>query len=69
MKDSDGKGSKIKQKRKKREKQTGKHRVYQGGTKTAFMIPQIVNPGSNFLLLLHCTSEVNTWFILHFPVL
>lgn len=41
----------------------------QGGTKTVFMIPQIVNPGSNFLLLVHSTNEVNTGFISHFPVL
>lgn len=39
----------------------------QGGTKTVFMIPQIVNPGSNFLLLVHSTNEVNTGFISHFP--
>lgn len=32
---SNGRGSRIKQKREKR----GKHRVSQGGTKTVFMIP------------------------------
>lgn len=39
----------------------------QGGTKTVFMILQIVNPGSNFLLLAHSNYEVNTEFISHFP--
>ena len=62
--------AKIKQKRKKRGKQRSKHRVSQGGTKTVFMIPQIVNPGSNFLLLVHTsTNEVSAGFISHFPVL
>ncbi len=45
------------------------NRVSQGGTKTVFMIPQIVNPGSNFLPLVHSTNEVNTGFISHFPML
>lgn len=49
-----GKGRKIKQERKKTETNT----VSQGGTKPVFMIPQIVNPGSNFLLLVHSTNEV-----------
>lgn len=41
--------------------------VSQGGTKSVFMIPQIVNPGSNFLV--HSANEVNTGFISHFPML
>lgn len=44
----------------------GKHGVSQSGTKTTFMMPQIVNPGSNFLLLLHSTSLVNNS---HLPML
>lgn len=55
----------LSQKRQKSGKQSGKHRVSQGGTKTVFMIPQIVNPGSNFLLV-HSTNEVCAKFISHF---
>lgn len=36
----------------------------QGGTKTVFMIPQIVRPDSNYLHLVHCASEV-TLVLLH----
>lgn len=41
--------------------------VRQGGTQPLFMIPQIVNPGSNFLPLVHNAAEVSAGFISHFP--
>lgn len=41
----------------------------QGGTQPLFMIPQIVNPGSNFLPLVHNIAEVSAGFISHFPVI
>lgn len=41
----------------------------QGGTQPLFMIPQIVNPGSNFLPLVHNAAQVSAGFILHFPLL
>lgn len=43
--------------------------VSQGGTQPLFMIPQIVNPGSNFLPLVHNAAEVSAGFISHFPVI
>lgn len=43
--------------------------VSQGGTQPLFMIPQIVNPGSNFLPLVHNAAQVSAGFISHFPLL
>lgn len=61
-------GSRNKQKQGMGGKQAG--RVSQGGTKTVFMMPQIVNQVSNFLLLAHSSSEMNTGFIIsHLPIL
>lgn len=36
--------------------------VSQGGTQPLFMIPQIVNPGSNYLPLVHNRSERRVYF-------
>ena len=55
-------------KRKKGGKQRGK-RVSQGGTKTVFMILQIVNPASNFLPRVRSSNEVAFFFPPHLPVL
>lgn len=41
----------------------------QGGTQPLFMIPQIVNPGSNFLPLVHGVARASAGFISHFPLL
>lgn len=41
----------------------------QGGTQPLFMIPQIVNPGSNFLPLVHNAAEASAGFISRFPLL
>lgn len=43
-------------------KTRGKQRHTQGGTKTGFTTPQIVNSRSNFLSLVHSSAEVDTFF-------
>lgn len=61
--------AKLNRKKRREENRERQTQSDSGWDNDRFYDPQIVNTGTNFLLLVHSANEVSTWLISHFHML